>query len=210
MIQEEKNVLPLDIRYAGSYQVEIEAAKYHDFLGLFTLYAHIAEGKSILVYPMDKEVTPLPNIQEMFKNRIRKKVGGGFSEMNDLRSYQMGDPLSCLHYKASAKRDEWIVKESQESEEKRIVLSFSYHENRLLLDDIWGQLFWLSSYLIVRQISHTIVFRNPEYIYTYISSQEDLDKFKLQLLHSPIPKAKEDVEDNIIHADIHYRIKESR
>ena len=110
---------------------------------------------------------------------LSPKYGGGYSEEHELREYRPGDAGNSIHWKLSSKTDELIVREALERENDRIFLVLS----RVGAGDRGLEvLFWLSSELCRRELSHTIV---ADRLYE-VANESDAVEAMCALLASPI------------------------
>lgn len=84
-----------------------------DPFGMFLTEKHIPSEKQLLVLPYIEEITRFPepagNIQG--GRSIRQKSLEATSFASGVREYQPGDPLNRIHWKSSARKEKFMVKE---------------------------------------------------------------------------------------------------
>lgn len=124
----EKLSLPLTVNDIGIVRVDIADIRLFDFLGIFSF--SVSDYK----YAYANRVSVLPKVtpeSEEFFNSFRvgfleseesTMKGSDFSEVSDLRQYIPGDRLKDIHWKASAKRQEIMVKERVSLSQSQLVL----------------------------------------------------------------------------------------
>ena len=94
-----------------------------DGLGLFWLPLRRSGPAQLWVEPASR-ATGLPPFPEEEAPGVRPRPGGGPGEDYDPREYRPGDPLSSIHWKLSAKRDELVTRETLETVRTLPLLSF--------------------------------------------------------------------------------------
>ena len=102
--------------------------------GLFEVWSWINPDFAALAYPR-LEVTPPPLPRHGAQAQWEIERGGG-DELAALRSYQTGDPPRNIAWKASARRNELLVKEFETPRGHEVVLDYAAlrglaHEDRL-------------------------------------------------------------------------------
>jgi len=113
------HLLPVDFtaKYRGFYQMGLKQLEAVDFLGLFCLKRKMRTDFEIVAYP---RVTELEHMG--FAMHLLSKAPANLSiaqedyaDYTDVRPYAPSDPIKKVHWKLTAKRGEWIVKNYQSS-----------------------------------------------------------------------------------------------
>ena len=110
--------LPLTATLIGLYRLEITAVCMQDPFGIFRYRIRIQEGKDGLsdeFCVLPKAVGgKLPDSETisvgMTEVEESNKRGNDFSEVTDIREYLPGDRIKDIHWKVSARMEEWMVK----------------------------------------------------------------------------------------------------
>ena len=108
--------------------------------GLFEVWSWINPEFAALVYPrLEANPPPLPRHGAPAQREVERSGGG---ELAALRTYQTGDPPRNIAWKASARRDELLVKEFESPRGFEVVLDYASlrgltHEDRLARLAAW-------------------------------------------------------------------------
>jgi uncharacterized protein (DUF58 family) len=108
--------------------------------GLFEVWSWINPEFAALVYPrLEADPPPLPRHGTLAQREIERSGG---DELAALRAYQTGDPPRNIAWKASARRDELLVKEFETPRGHEVVLDYASlrgltHEDRLARLAAW-------------------------------------------------------------------------
>jgi len=110
---------PVDftVKYRGVYQLGLGNLEVMDFLGLFRLRRRVSAKLEIVAYPqiMSLEHMQLA-IHLLSKAPANLSVAQeDYADYTDVRPYEPSDPIKKVHWKLTAKRGEWIVKNYQSS-----------------------------------------------------------------------------------------------
>lgn len=119
--------LPFAVDDIGIVCVSVSNIMLFDFFGIFSFKLSVNEHADARVLVMPK----VRQESEKFYNSFRvgfleseenAMKGSDFSEVSDLREYIPGDRLKDIHWKASAKRQEIMVKERVSLSQSQLVL----------------------------------------------------------------------------------------
>ncbi len=121
--------IPLLFKKRGIVK-EIELKLFSDFpLGMFIRMNRIKIPVNLVIFP-EPRPAPLNFIEELEKREgvssIRTRIKG-FDEFAGIKKYER-EPLKLIHWKASAKRDELMVKELYAEERRPVILSMDMVE----------------------------------------------------------------------------------
>ena len=177
-----RQTIALNTERCGVIRCAAEQVRCYDPLGLFSVRVRGQNAISLLVLPR-----PVPPAEEPDWTRsdtaqlLRPKYGGGVSEDHDLREYQPGDPLASIHWKASAKLDQPVVREPLVPEHGERLVTFSPDPARM--DGTLDTLYWLSLELCRRGEAHALLWRRGETVHrAEIASPSDVEDAFFPLL----------------------------
>ena len=100
------------ILYRGQYKIGIKEIIATDITGLFTIKRKLKDAVDITVMPRIVEMSHLPlavNIMTESNSRYDIK-DEDYATISDIRQYLQGDSIKRVHWKLTAKRNEWLVK----------------------------------------------------------------------------------------------------
>lgn len=106
----------MEAEYCGNIVMTCESIRIYDYFRLFSIKRKIRQSMMVSVLPDLKELSvPLPPQAggELWDGDTfsKSKSGDDPSEVFDIREYRLGDKLHRIHWKLSAKKDEYMVKE---------------------------------------------------------------------------------------------------
>ena len=105
--------IPLDTKHCGAYSFKLSKLKVYDLLGFFHFDLNVNKDIEFLVKPSPEMPGYMPDMFG-FKAKNLRKSNKPNSEIYDIRDYQAGDPVKSIHWKMSAKKDKYLVKEPLE------------------------------------------------------------------------------------------------
>jgi len=102
----------LSCNYRGVYYIGLQSVEAVDFLGLFRLTRRLKDKTQLVVYPRVVEIASFPlSMNLLSKSYSRYDVHEeDYSAMSDVRPYQPTDSMKRIHWKLSARRNSFIVK----------------------------------------------------------------------------------------------------
>ncbi len=140
-----KETLTVDfrVRYRGRYGLGLQTLRVNDMLGIFTLRKKLNETIDILVWPKLPDIPHFPLMSNILSQsdsnfEIREE---DYAVVTDVRKYEPTDPLKRVHWKLTAKRNEWMVKNFQTNALNRITIMTDTfkpcdeYEESLILED---------------------------------------------------------------------------
>lgn len=142
--------------HCGIYEFRLVKAYAYDFLGLFRFRVETPQACSVMVEPIAKGPEKQPDFSGFQPTVFKPKVGGGFSELYELREYRSGDQLRAVHWKLSSKTDSLMIREAQEPEAKRALVYLELTPERAELDSVLDELRWVSERLLELEIPHYV------------------------------------------------------
>lgn len=142
--------IPVDTGRCGVIRCTAERARCYDLLEL--VFVRLRDGRrpdaarsglqaEVLVLPRPSAPNPLPELEPETAAELLPKYGGGFAEDHDLREYRPGDPMNSIHWKASAKLDQPVVREPLVPLRQDRLVTFSPEPQQL--DRTLDVLYWL-------------------------------------------------------------------
>jgi uncharacterized protein (DUF58 family) len=147
---------PLPTDHCGVLVCAPKKPVIYDYMGLFRLKVRGVEESRIFVYPKKVPVENLPSLERHRSLVWRPKPGGGFAENHEMRLYRPGDKLNQVHWKLSAKTGKLMIREAMEPVRDRICIEMVLRGTPEALDRDFGQLLWLSCYLLERDMPHEL------------------------------------------------------
>jgi uncharacterized protein (DUF58 family) len=107
--------IPFEIEFRGHYNFGLAAVTVSDFTGLFRLRRRYDAAKMITALPHVADVSHLPLTMNMMtqassRHDVRDE---DYSTISDVRQYLPTDSIKRVHWKLTAKRNEWLVKNFQ-------------------------------------------------------------------------------------------------
>jgi len=119
--------IPFQISFRGEYEMGIRSVQIMDLTGLFRLTRNLNLPVNMLSLPRITDMTKFPiasNLLTQAQSRydIRDE---DYSTISDIRPYLPTDSIKRVHWKLTAKRNEWLVKNFQ---------SNALHQVMIMLD----------------------------------------------------------------------------
>lgn len=117
---------PLSSSYVGNVEIMAEKLILEDLLAFHSVKAEVSASQNVYIVPGgDTEEEFSLNAFEKGMNEVEESNlrGSDFSDVSQIREYIPGDAMKNIHWKLSAKKDVWMVKERlQMSSQKLLVL----------------------------------------------------------------------------------------
>jgi uncharacterized protein (DUF58 family) len=107
----------IELETRGIYTVGPPRLAYRDPLGLLERAFPTKESTDVVVYPKQYAVETDTILSRLFLDELEAER----QEFDRLREYQAGDPLRNIHWKSSAKHDEFLVMEFSPSQRDETV-----------------------------------------------------------------------------------------
>ena len=117
----------------GLVQVGPLSGEMRDAFGLARRTTWLASARDVLVYPTAVEV-PLPHLGSgtgaLSRHLARRAIGhSSADEFRSLRDYVPGDDLRRVNWRASARRDDLVVRETDPAASLHLTAVFDLHAN---------------------------------------------------------------------------------
>ena len=181
--------IPLETDHCGAYSYKLSKLKVYDLLGFFHFDQNINKDIELLVKPSPEMPGYMPDMYGFKAKKLRKSSKPN-SEIYDIRDYQLGDPVKTIHWKMSAKKDKYLVKEPLEEYGgySRVILKMT--DDRDELDLHLGQILFTSKFFIDHEVAHIIRVIPPDSreVAFSIESNIDLERALHTILHMRIPE----------------------
>ena len=106
--------IPISGKYCGRVQIRITEAFFPAFFHLFLFREKISEQCEYIIMPQISEIGDMDSgtggagTDEVADTDV---PGENSSEIRNIRFYQPGDRLQKIHWKAPARKEDWMVKE---------------------------------------------------------------------------------------------------
>ena len=137
--------IPFYVRYRGVYKVGLRYVYTHDLFGLFRLRRRLNKGVNIVALPRIVDMAHFPlsmNLLTQAHSRFDIK-DEDYATISDIRPYLPTDSIKRVHWKLTAKRNEWLVKNFQSNALNKVTmlldslqLPLAYKEQTALEDRI--------------------------------------------------------------------------
>ncbi len=152
--------LPLCSACVGDVEIRTEKIVLTDFLGLFeTERDAFAEDHVFIVPRGETEQEFSLNAFEKGMNEVEETQmkGSDFSDVSQIREYIPGDAIKNIHWKLSAKKDVWMVKERlQMSSQKLLVVLRLEKSSEEAADRTIETLYSFGGFLITNHVPLTL------------------------------------------------------
>ena len=142
--------------HCGLLRIVPHKTYLYDYAGLYRKKVRRFGEASLLVLPRSRPMPVPPDLTRFLCCRFRPKFGGGFAENHELRLYRPGDSLNQVHWKLSAKTGKLMLREPMEPERGLFLLTLDIRGSAEELDDKFGRLLWLGSYLLEQGVPFQI------------------------------------------------------
>ncbi|MCL1999348.1 MAG: DUF58 domain-containing protein [Turicibacter sp.] len=121
------------VMYRGTYQIGLESIEVIDFLGLFRLKRKLNTRFEVIAYPKVTEPEEMRLAMHMLSKAPAQLAMAqeDYADFTDVRPYQPADPMKKIHWKLTAKRNEWIVKNYQSTVLNSITVLLDAHRRNL-------------------------------------------------------------------------------
>ena len=110
---------PMDftIKYRGVYQLGLKNLEITDFLGLFKIRRKVSANFKVIAYPRAIDLEHMQLVVHMLSKASSNLAIAqeDYTDYTDVRPYAPSDPIKKVHWKLTAKRGEWVVKNYQSS-----------------------------------------------------------------------------------------------
>jgi len=169
----------IDTSHSGVTVFELKRVWAVSMLGLFSLPVKVNDRKAVLVLPPPEKPVNATALQSGML--LKPKPGGGFSEEHDMRTYQQGDPVRNIHWKASAKFDSLIIREPLVPPPYSRLVHIMPWNTTAECDLVLGRLRWVSDYLLKWEISFYVKY-NDDMTVMEINRENDLVEFLCNVL----------------------------
>jgi uncharacterized protein (DUF58 family) len=135
--------IPFVAKYRGHFPIGISRIEARDMTGLFTLRRSVGKPALVTVLPYVPDLSSFPLAMNLLtqatsRHDIRDE---DYATISDIRQYVPTDSIKRVHWKLTAKRQEWLVKVFQANALNQVSLIFdatqpgSYEYERLVLED---------------------------------------------------------------------------
>lgn len=177
---------PLPTGVCGRLTLQPVRPRIYDYLGLFRFPLRRWEPAGILIWPAEVPMESVPDFSPPPESLEKASPDRDFSDRQELRPYRPGDSLRQIHWKLSAKTGELIFRELTVPVTSRIRLALVLSGSGAELNRKLGQLLWLGSWLLERQIPWEIAaVTGAGFFCVPVDHPEDFRAAMTRLLSSP-------------------------
>lgn len=147
---------PLQCKYRGAYAIGIRRIRIIDPFRLFTISFRQIEPIKIMVYPHITKINPIDDLLEhhQIRQHMQNRLIQEAHSLSDIRPYGYGDRQRNIHWKASARLQQWMVKHRQENLGEKAVIIMDTQS----LDIEKGMRLYLEDYIIERAVGYVKAF----------------------------------------------------
>jgi len=195
------HVIPFQINFRGEYDMGIESVQIMDLTGLFRLTRTINFRKTVVSLPRIADMTGFPithNLMTQAQSRYDMR-DEDYATVSDIRPYLPTDSIKRVHWKLTAKRNEWLVKNFQTNALHQITMildtkrtNVSYKDQVTLEDRMVEMSIGLADFCLRRGMpveytvgeGHSIIGRHPGDFETIYQTAARLH-FEEEPLYSP-------------------------
>jgi len=207
-------VFNVSAKYRGNYEIGVLNITVYDFLGLFRFEQKHDRVFVLMVRPRVLDITTVPLSKadsgtENVKNFMAEE---DYAVISDLRKYQPTDGYKKIHWKASAKRNELVSKNYQNTKRNSVVLLL---DNSLIEEEMEDlimesyvsalsycarQMFTCSLYYMGDEQNEGASGKDFDILYTVASKIRFVEKGDFDAYLSSYSKMQEDVDNVLIFA----------
>lgn len=174
-----------DCKYTGYYEFGINSIYIGDLLGLFCIKHQVFDPKCITVYP---RILPLKKFAIINSNigdtdKIGKSDHEDHTMISDTRSYIPGDSMKRIHWKLTAKKGEFLVKNYDSSLQTVVNIlvdltknNYSHEENASLKDTVIESAIAVAHFCLENFIPVQLIYFNEKVSTYYAKNMFDFDK----------------------------------
>jgi uncharacterized protein (DUF58 family) len=116
--------IPIHAKYRGVYRVGLQAVYAGDMMGLFRLKRTVNKKSAVNVLPRIVDMAGFPlamNLLTQAHSRFDIK-DEDYASISDIRPYIPTDSIKRVHWKLTAKRNEWLVKNFQSNALNKVTI----------------------------------------------------------------------------------------
>jgi len=185
--------IPMHLTMNGNIKYSIEDVRMIDILGFIEMHKKVNLKTEINVFP-ESDSTFKGSMTDlsagMSEVEETKKKGYDFSDVTDVREYIPGDKLMNIHWKLSAKKDMFMVKERENMSSNELVILVELYQNEdMVLNDILTAVYGVGTFMADNRIPFNLFYwsvKNREMVNTYVQSRGDLvDWMRLVYFEKP-------------------------
>lgn len=199
-------VMDLPTEHSGQIVCWVSRCRVYDYLGLFCLPRRWTVETRTVIPPIPQAPEPMPDFQQLLAVMYQAKVGGGFSEIHELREYHPGDSLRQVHWKLTAKTGRPIVREPQVPVRREVVLTLNLSGEGEEIDGILDQTVYLSTWLLAHQVAHQVRWISGQSVKQIMLAEEPDQKELIMELCQSLPAAG-GMTASASGADWHYHVE---
>ena len=125
----QRNTLKISytLPYRGQYIFTLKKFKRYDMLKLFCLSRKLGAEKKIVVLPRRIELDTAKSIGAEKEDVTAGRNNRDGSELNFIRKYYDGDDFRRIHWKLSAKQDDYMVRQMMEPDNLGMIVYCDFH-----------------------------------------------------------------------------------
>ena len=155
--------MPFSVTRIGTFRFAVSEIAVQDLFGLVRYVIHVEKEEDLSVLPPVVRTRP-PEAETiaagMTEVEESDRRGNDFSEVTDVREYEPGDRIRDIHWKLSARQEEWMVKirTQMAGMELTVVLQFSSNQKytEYIITNAYQELYaWAEGETDIRLLAYT-------------------------------------------------------
>lgn len=186
--------IPVRLPFAGSGTFVVAKCTVSDWFGFFSIPVKGAKGTSVPVdiYPPAMDVDLYVEGNRLTGTasdhaQTTEHKGDDPSETLEIRELRDGDPVSRIHWKLTAKRDEYMFREfARESDAQFLFVLELKERTQEHFDKVLTNYYALASRLVADEIPHAVLWADGEgdLHQEYVSEPSDLENAMVLVMHT--------------------------
>lgn len=178
---------PLSSSYVGNVEITAEKLILEDLLAFHAVTMEISVSQNVYIIPRGETEEDFSlnafehGMNEAEESRLR---GSDFSDVSQIREYIPGDAVKNIHWKLSAKKDKWMVKERlQMSSRKLLILLKLDRTSGADADRTVEMLYAFGAFLLKNRVPVTLYWWSVKYGEIRCETAESADEWLDVMIH---------------------------
>lgn len=150
--------IPIRTEHCGKIQVRLSGVQVYDLLGILHVRKQMTSSLHFYVFP-----TPCTSAYELLPTNPQgeeaydpNRPGNDPGETFDVHNYQPGDSLHKIHWKLSAKLDEYMVRDFSMPAQHHVIVAYELYGSVEDAEQILGYVYGFSKDLLRQRQTHKI------------------------------------------------------
>ena len=177
--------------YRGDYYVGVRSIVITDFLYLFRITYPVRQALPVTVLPRVVHLEAFPALNMEMDSKYQGNGRNAEEEPDaEVRKYAAGDSLKRIHWKVSARRQEWMTRKYVESPQSRISIVMDLSgmdkgegDSIGIEDKILEAVLAVADYYLAKKILLQIFYQQQKTERMEISTEENFNEFYQRCAH---------------------------